>query len=401
VFYRSRKNRTYGFRLGRETVTHWVTTLWGKVMPKLADNRIPKHCLHRPSGRGYVKFPGEPRAVYTGAWESEEARRRYSQEIQRWVARGRKARPRMASVAYTVGDLADAYLEHARGYYVKHGKPTHSLGRILRVVADLKTLCGSLEPGEFGADDIDALRGLWLGRKLCRSTINCYGAHVKALFRWGLGKKLVPTEVCHLLREIPGLAKGRSGAKDNPPVLPAPSESVEAVLAYLDWKNRTLADLFRLIEASRMRPGEARIMRAADVDTSVTPWCYTPSRHKTEHLEAERHIPLGPLARAIVGPRIAAAKSPEHYLFPSPTGRRGERCYGESSLGQATRTICARLEVARWHPHQLRHSGATSVRKKFGLEGAQVILGHKQAATSQIYSQLSYNDAAEIAENMG
>ena len=35
--------------------------------------------------------------------------------------------------------------------------------------------------------------------------------------------------------------------------------------------------------------------------------------------------------------------------------------------------------IPDWHPNQLRHTRATEVRKQFGLEAAQVVLGHAKA----------------------
>src|SRR5262249_15798426 len=32
----------------------------------------------------------------------------------------------------------------------------------------------------------------------------------------------------------------------------------------------------------------------------------------------------------------------------------------------------------RWHPHQLRHTTATTIRRQFGIEAAQAVLGHSQ-----------------------
>jgi site-specific recombinase XerC len=41
----------------------------------------------------------------------------------------------------------------------------------------------------------------------------------------------------------------------------------------------------------------------------------------------------------------------------------------------------------RWAPNRLRHSAATEIRKNFGLEAAQVILGHSAADVTQIYAE--------------
>src|SRR5262249_6539691 len=39
----------------------------------------------------------------------------------------------------------------------------------------------------------------------------------------------------------------------------------------------------------------------------------------------------------------------------------------------------------RWAPNQLRHAAATEIRREFGLEAAQVALGHSQANVTQVY----------------
>ena len=49
----------------------------------------------------------------------------------------------------------------------------------------------------------------------------------------------------------------------------------------------------------------------------------------------------------------------------------------------------------RWAPNQLRHSAATEVRKVYGLEAAQLVLGHASADVSQIYAERDMNKARE------
>lgn len=55
----------------------------------------------------------------------------------------------------------------------------------------------------------------------------------------------------------------------------------------------------------------------------------------------------------------------------------------------------------RWHPHQLRHSYATEVRKRYGLEVARVMLGHTKVATSEIYAERDAGVALKIAKDVG
>ena len=55
----------------------------------------------------------------------------------------------------------------------------------------------------------------------------------------------------------------------------------------------------------------------------------------------------------------------------------------------------------RWHPNQLRHTYATEVRERFGLEAAQVTLGHSKADVTQVYAERDGQLANRVAEQIG
>ena len=57
--------------------------------------------------------------------------------------------------------------------------------------------------------------------------------------------------------------------------------------------------------------------------------------------------------------------------------------------------------VPKWAVNQLRHTMGTAVRKKYGLDGAQVILGHAHASTTEIYAELDFEKASKIAMELG
>jgi site-specific recombinase XerC len=57
--------------------------------------------------------------------------------------------------------------------------------------------------------------------------------------------------------------------------------------------------------------------------------------------------------------------------------------------------------VPHWHPNQLRHSAATAIRKQFGLEAAQVILGHSRADVTQVYAERDSARAIEVVRKIG
>jgi integrase len=55
----------------------------------------------------------------------------------------------------------------------------------------------------------------------------------------------------------------------------------------------------------------------------------------------------------------------------------------------------------RWSPNRLRHTMGTEVRKRFGLEAAQVIFGHHAANVTEIYADRDAEKVPEIATEMG
>jgi integrase len=61
----------------------------------------------------------------------------------------------------------------------------------------------------------------------------------------------------------------------------------------------------------------------------------------------------------------------------------------------------AGIEVPDWCPSRLRHSRGTEVRKRFGIEAAQVLLGHARADVTQIYAERNLELAVKIAQQSG
>jgi site-specific recombinase XerC len=55
----------------------------------------------------------------------------------------------------------------------------------------------------------------------------------------------------------------------------------------------------------------------------------------------------------------------------------------------------------RWSPNQLRHSYATEVRKQFGLEAAQVVLGHSTCRVTEIYAERDTAKGSLVAKAIG
>jgi integrase len=54
-----------------------------------------------------------------------------------------------------------------------------------------------------------------------------------------------------------------------------------------------------------------------------------------------------------------------------------------------------------WSPLQLRHTAATAIRARYGLEAAQTVLGHAKPDTTLIYAERDLARAHAIAAEVG
>jgi hypothetical protein len=212
----------------------------------------------------------------------------------------------------------------------------------------------------------------------------------------------------------------------------------------LPFLNRHVRGLVEFQRLTGCRPGEACSLRWCDIDTTAAVWVYTPPHHKMSYRGRPRVIAIGPQAQKLLAGFPTAA--PEDYVF-SPRGAVAERNaaraanrktkyyhsrqgwqkrkaepkraagerYTAASYGHAIKTAVrkanerrARLAnggrfdaVPAWHPNQLRHLRATEARKAFGLEAAQVLLGHAKADVTQIYAEKDADLAATVAAAIG
>jgi integrase len=189
-----------------------------------------------------------------------------------------------------------------------------------------------------------------------------------------------------------------------------------------------LRAMIRLQRLTGMRPGEVAQMRRRDLDTSGDVWVYRPARHKTAWRGKERVILIGPRGQEIL--RGVLKTDPDAYLFspreareewfaakraarktkvqpsqvcrrkPNPQRKPGES-YSRHAYASAVARACEKAKVPHWHPNQLRHSRATEVRGAFGLEAAQVVLGHARANITEVYAERNITLAAEVATKTG
>ena len=405
---------------------------------------IPSYCLHRPSGKAVVRLNG--RDHYLGSHGTEESRLAYDRVIAEWLASGRRfesAPPVADKPTISVNEVLLAFIEFAERYYQDGSEVSKEVVNFKLSLRPVKQLYGNTAADQFGPLALKALRQHMVEvQDLCRKEVNKRIGRVKRVFKWAVSEELIPSSVFEGLRTVEGLRVGRTTARENAPVKPVDDVTVEATLKFVSPQIKAMIQLQRL---TGMRPGEVTIMRPCDIDCVDEIWVYRLTRHKTSHLGVRKEVPLGPQSQEILRPFFSRA--PDAYLF-SP--REAEAWRNEQRAvrrdpnrktkifpcelrARERRRLKAKKRVSKrpkrdrydtpayrraidyaiakakragvaiphWHPHQLRHTRATEVRRRYGVEAAQVALCHARADVTEIYAERNFGLAAKIAKEIG
>ena len=200
----------------------------------------------------------------------------------------------------TVAELIQQYRRHAEQYYRgPDGKRTCEVENVRKACRIVRTLYGDSLAKDFGPLALQAVRGVFIDKGYCRTSINRDIGRIKLMFKWGVSRELLPPSVFQGLATVGGLRIGRSGAKESEPVKPVPQAFIDAALQHVP---PTVAALINLQLLTAARPGELLSMRTCDLDMSGRIWTFTPASHKNAHRGHRRTIYLGPQAQAVVQP---------------------------------------------------------------------------------------------------
>lgn len=395
-------------------------------MPR--NGRPPSYRLHKARNLAVVTLDGKNH--YLGPYGSAESHEKYARLIAEWRQSRDRAIPAAASNSsagfdLSVNELILAYWRHVETYYVKDGRPTSEQDNIRQALRFLRRLYGHTPAREFGPKGLKAVRQTMIDADRCRSLINKDICRIRAMFRWAVEHELLPVTVLQALQAVGGLRQGRSEARETVPIGPVSEKDVEATLPHLPTP---VAAMVRLQLLTAARPGEITSLRPCDLDREAGPvWLYTPQEHKTEHHNRRRRIPLGPKAQEILRPWLD--REPTAYCFSpaetmearyertrkrpkprrarSPTPSKGRPRqppgvrYTKDSYRIAVKRACLKAKVTPWSPVQLRHTAATRIRAQYGLEAAQVVLGHSKADVTQVYAERDQSKANEIIAEVG
>lgn len=350
--------------------------------------RAPAYCLHKASGRAVVRLSG--RDFYLGEHGSPESHERYAQLVSKWLSGGRSVLHLLHPPGVVVAELVEAFDHWAREQYPD--APNGGQRRnILDALAPAVQLFASTEVDRFGPMELRAVRQRMLdGGRLARTTINARINRIRFVWRWAVGHELAHPDTLARLRCVEPLRRGARGTRETPPVR---GVAVAVVLATVPALADAVAAMVQVQLHTACRPGEVVGMHADDVDRSSDVWLYAPRRHKMSHTDAERTIPIGPQAQALLGPRLDAGG----WSFASRSGKP----FTTMSYARAVARACKAANVPHWSPNQLRHSGLSHYREEAGLEAAQYVAGHSRLETTQIYAERRRREGTNAVRRIG
>ena len=408
-------------------------------------NTVPTYRLHSPSGTARCWVAG--RWVTLGKYNSPVSRAEYARIVAELAVAPTTGQPTPASpraADVTVNEVLLAFWRYAEHHYRRaDGTSTNELPQFRQTFRLVRELYGHTPAGEFGPLALKALRQRMIDVGWSRKLINQRVGRVKRAFKWAASEQLIPVAVFQSLATVSGLQVGRTVAREMPPVEPVAEAHVRATRPFLRPAMRVMVEVQRL---TGMRPGEVCQLRPCDIDTTGNVWRFSPLQFKTKHRGKSRVVVIGPKAQALLT-AFAPADPTDYYfsprrvvedfhaersarritpLYPSHARRnlaKRVNCPGRTRAAKYTVAVYGRAiaravvranahrermagvgnfdPVAHWHPNQLRHAHGTAVRREFGLEAAQVALGHEKANVTEVYAERNLALAERVATTIG
>ncbi len=299
-----------------------------------------------------------------------------------------------------------------------------------------------------------------------RKYINAQVRRIRHLFKWAAARETAPVSVYEALRTLEPLRRGKCDARETAKVTPVPDEMLEAVRPLLTRPVRALVELQLLTgarpgELIGLRPCDIEIDPAEPVwtyrpeehksahrererviyfgpkaqeilhdflrDRPTDAFLFSPREAQAEHRarrRAARTTPLEHGNREGTNRREAPARRPgdrfstdsycrsvqnacaRAFPPPQPLARRegeGAAAWKERLVAEDKWDgIATWRRTHRFHVHQLRHNCASRLRREYGLEAAQLALGHASAlVTDAVYAERDQSRVADIMRNVG
>ena len=345
----------------------------------------------------------------------------------------------------TVGQLVDKY----ESTYQKQARPVRN-GLEHPNLRFISRVCRFLKPyyewsvESFGPDELADIKKKLKEYRYCRGKgkikkpytrrgINDTLKWIVTIFKWGVGRRIVPQETLISLDEIKPYRMGEHGTFDKIKRKRITEEEFQKVISGV---NSVIGDMLTLIWNTGMRPYEICEMRPFDIlRDDPECWIYIPGRdktpvgmHKTTGYGRIKVIPLAGDCIDILKRRIdnfdrkkvvfSPKDSMKEYLTnkyndrktaltcgnipgsnrkENPKWKVGDQ-YNNNSLELACKRGCAKAGIEPFVPYDLRRTAATKARASLGKEAAKTLLGHADESTTDIYLLDEVQEAMKVAK---
>lgn len=318
----------------------------------------------------------------------------------------------------TVAILFRHYLEKR----LPHLQPAdqHHVKLIMKLLVER---FGTLKVREFdcvkfrAAQQVVALHGQRLVRPWSFAYCNKLMGYLRAIFKWGVGRKLFDASNLLEIKTVEPIGAGDEvyDLGDTSPRQDVPDAVIQKTLPYL---SAVMVDVVTLIRGACLRPCELVRMRVQDVIESEG-GVVEIKHHKTRRFGVRRFAAFSRAEMAILRRRCVGKGADEFVFSPRDTMRelwtrrqfkadedsllRFTDQYTTERLGHALaegikRARAAGVRIPKWTLYQLRHTAVTENSEKYGVEMASYIAGHRSMKTTAIYDHKAVQCAIQAAE---
>lgn len=358
---------------------------------------IPGYGHHKASDQAVAYVDRKP--VYLGKHDSPESRVAYAKLIARLAAKtsvDQESTSPQKPTSWTVGELCVKFVtEELKRYSVAEQFCQKAAIRVLRQLFG-ETPCNTFGPLRLrvvrtamveGNPDLKDDDGKPCPRKpWSRNTVNRQVKRIQSLFWWGVSLEMVNESVATALSSVRILAAGETAAAESEPRRPVSVQDFKAAREKLKPMYQDILDLLSLTGA---RPSELIGLRIRDVERKGKVWRADLKRHKTAHKGKTRVLYFNAAAQRILLKHLQA--DPDARFFPC---RR-------DNFGHAVKLACNRAGIIPFVPHEIRHTTATKLVDEVGVESAQQLLGHSDAAMTRHYSKQAEKQALKAVNRLG
>lgn len=348
---------------------------------------VPKYSVDK-NGRAFTKVDGK--FISLGRADSPDSKLRYAALLSD-VAQGKsfaRRREPTTGQGFLVSELCVRFLtDYAYQRYTKvDGTPNDEVRCFKCVIRILTDLFAMTPANEFQALRLRTVRQKMIEKGWARKWINKQVARVRLMFRVAVSWEMVRPDVLASLQSVPPLSVGESSAPETEPRTAIPDADLEAVRQVLQERHRDVLDLLMLTGA---RPGELINLTTGMIDRDDDIWRANLRHHKTAKKGKTRTLYFVPSAQLILRKYLKA--NPNERMFP----------FQRQEFSETIKRACERANVKPFTPHGCRHTVATRLADEMGIEAAQRLLGHSEAAMTQHYSKGAEKQAIAAAKSLG